>query len=74
MLTLAEAVKSGRLAEFAAQEEARGIGPIDQADFGATLAKMVKAPRSKNRTSRSASRDGLNETETPQDSDPYISR
>ena len=74
MLTLAEAMKHGRLSEFIAQEEARGIGPIDRADFDATLAKLVKAPRSKNRTSRSASRDGSNETETPQDSDPYFSR
>jgi hypothetical protein len=74
MLSLTEAVKSNRLQEFITQEEARGIGPIDRTDFDATLAKLVKAPRSKNRTSRSASRDGSNETETPQDSGPYISR
>jgi hypothetical protein len=74
MLSLSEAVKIGRLDEFIAQEEARGIGPIDRADFDAALAKMVKAPQSKNRTSHSASRDGSNETEIPQDSDPCISR
>jgi hypothetical protein len=74
MLSLSEAVKMGRLDEFIAQEEARGIGPIDRADFDATLAKLVKAPRSKNQTSRSASHDGSSETGTPQDNDPYISR
>ena len=74
MLTLAEAVKSGPLAEFAAQEEARGIGTMDRADFDAAVAAVIKAPQSKNRTSRSASRDGSNETEISRDSDPYISR
>ena len=74
MLTLYEANKSGRLEEFIAQEEARGIGPIDRCDFDAALAKVVKAPRSEDRTSRSASRDGSNETEIPQGSDPYTSR
>jgi len=73
-LSLAEAQRLGRLDEFVAQEEARGIGPIDRADFDATLAKLVKAPLSKNRTSRSASHDGSSETETPPDNDPYISR
>ncbi|MFZ0207810.1 MAG: hypothetical protein WAL59_17195 [Roseiarcus sp.] len=34
--------------EFIAQEEARGIGPIDRADFDAVLGKVVKAPRSGN--------------------------
>jgi hypothetical protein len=74
MLSLAEAQKTGRLQEFIAQEEARGIGPIDRADFDAALAKIVRAPRLENRTSHSASRDGSNETETPQGSDPYTSR
>ena len=74
MLTLADAMKSGRLQDFIAQEEARGIGPIDRADFEAARAKLVKAPRSKDRTSSSASRDDSSETENPRDSDPYISR
>jgi hypothetical protein len=30
MITLVEAVKTGRMAEFAAQEEARGVGPTRQ--------------------------------------------
>jgi hypothetical protein len=33
MITLAEAVKTGRMAEFIAQEEARGVGPIDRVDL-----------------------------------------
>ena len=74
MLSLSDALKEGRLDEFIAQEEARGVGPIDRADFDAALAKVVKAPQSKGRTSRSSSGDGSNEIETPQDSDPYISR
>ena len=74
MLSLSDALKHGKIEEFIAQEEARGIGPIDRADFGAAVAKLVKAPQSKGRTSRSASRDGSNGTETPQDTDPYTSR
>jgi hypothetical protein len=74
MLSLTEAVKSNRLQEFIEQEEARGIGPIDRADFDFALGKVIKAPRSKNRTSRSASPDDSSETETPQDSDPCTSR
>lgn len=74
MLSLTEAVKSNRLQEFIEQEEARGIGPIDPADFYFALGKVIKAPRSKNRTSRSASRDGSNESKTPPNSDPYTSR
>jgi hypothetical protein len=70
-LSLSEAVRTNRLAEFIAQEEARGIGPIDRADFEAAFGKVVKAPRSGNRTSRSASHDGSSETETPPDNDPY---
>jgi hypothetical protein len=72
MLTLSDAVKSGRLQEFIKQEEARGIGPIDRAD--ALVTKAVKAPRSEDQTSHSSSRDGSNETQTPQDTAPYASR
>ena len=44
MLTLSEAVKSGRLQDFIAQEEARGVGPIDHSEFDALTAALVKAP------------------------------
>jgi hypothetical protein len=54
-ITLREALESARLSEFAAQEEARGIGPIDRAEFDAATGAIIKAPRSEDRTSRSAS-------------------
>lgn len=61
MLTLSEALKTGRLAEFTTQEEARGVGPVDRKKLDASIkAVITKPPRSAGRTSRSASRDGLN--------------
>jgi hypothetical protein len=36
MLSLAEALKTGRLQEFIAQEEARGVGLINRAAFDAS--------------------------------------
>jgi hypothetical protein len=56
VLTLAEAMKSGRLQEFIAQEEARGIGPADRAKLDRALAKVIKSPKSEDQTSRSALR------------------
>ena len=73
MLTLSEAVKDGRLQEFIAQEEARGVGPIDRAEFDALTAALVKAPLSEDQTSHSASGDGSTETKTRQGSGPYAS-
>lgn len=58
MLTLAEAIKSRRLPEFIAQEEARGVGPADIAELDPALARVIKSPRSEDQTSRSASPDG----------------
>jgi hypothetical protein len=43
-LTLSEAQKTGRLADFAAQEEARGIGPADRDDFKSALGRVITAP------------------------------
>lgn len=40
-MTLAEAMKSGRLDEFIAQEEARGVGPIDRAEFEMLAAALI---------------------------------
>lgn len=57
-LSLASALKNGRLKEFIAQEEARGVGPANQADFDAALAAIVKRPQSEDQTSRSPSRAG----------------
>ena len=44
-LTLREAVASGRLADFIAQEERRGVGPVDGAALDAALARIVTAPQ-----------------------------
>jgi hypothetical protein len=74
MLTLAEAIKDGRLQDFIAQEEARGAGPVDQAAFDALAATLIKAPQSKGRTSRSASGDGLSGKKTRRGSGPCASR
>jgi hypothetical protein len=54
-LTLQTALATGRLSDFMVQEEGRGIGPIDRAEFENAAAKMIKAPRPKDQTSRSAS-------------------
>ncbi|HVE20395.1 MAG TPA: hypothetical protein VNC39_00320 [Acidocella sp.] len=42
-MTLSEALVAGRLPDFIAQEEARGIGPADHYQFD-QLVKMVAAP------------------------------
>jgi hypothetical protein len=55
MMTLAEAVKTGRLQEFIAEQEAAAIGPIDRSKFDALSTALIKAPPPKDRTSRSAS-------------------
>ena len=57
MLSLSEAIRTGRLKEFVAQEEAR-VGPIERAEFDAAVAALIKAPQSEGRTSRSSSGDG----------------
>ncbi len=57
-LSLKEALDSGLLAEFVAQQEARGIGPIDRAEFDVLTATLVKAPQSADQTSRSSSGGG----------------
>lgn len=57
-LSLSEAVRGGRLEEFAKQEELRGVGPVGEGELHSMLSKVIKAPRSKRQTSRSASRGG----------------
>ncbi len=74
MLTLSEAVRNGRLDEFIAQEQARGVGPVDRDAFDALAAALVKAPQSKDRTSRSASGDGSSGKKTRRGSGPCASR
>lgn len=58
MLTLQEAISQGRLREFAAQEEKRGVGPANRRKLDALLKRAAKPQQSKDQTSRSASRDG----------------
>jgi hypothetical protein len=61
MLSLSDAIKSGRLREFAAQEEKRGIGPASKRKLDAAIKKLATTPqRSEGRTSRSSSRGGSN--------------
>jgi hypothetical protein len=73
MLTLSEAIKTGRLQEFAAQEKARSIGPIDRAEFDALSVTLIKAPQSRGRTSRSSSGDGSSGKKTRQGNGPDAS-
>lgn len=59
MLTLTEAVKTGKIAEFVKQEEARGIGPVNRKELDAEIARLATTPlKSKDRTSRSSSAGG----------------
>ena len=60
-LSLKKALKSNRLEEFIAQEEARGIGATNKADFEAALRAGATPRQSEDRTSRSVSRGGSSE-------------
>ena len=55
-LTLAVALKQNRLADFAAQAEAEGIGPADRAQFEKILGR-VTAPLPEGQTSHSPAGD-----------------
>lgn len=68
-ITLSEAISGDRLPEFIAQEEARGIGPIDRAEFDGVVFKVIKAPRSEDRTSHSASAGNSSGKKTRRDTD-----
>lgn len=62
MLSLSEAIKSGRLREFIAQEEARGIGPAQSGDVEKAIKILATTPtQSGDRTSRPPSRGGSTE-------------
>jgi hypothetical protein len=58
VLSLSRALKDGRLHKFVAQEEARGVGPIDRAEFDETAAKLIRTEQSDDQTSGSPRRDG----------------
>lgn len=58
MLSLREAMESGRLQEFIAQEEARGVGPINEGEFNEIASAVIKTRQSDDQTSGSPRRDG----------------
>jgi hypothetical protein len=72
-LSLREAIRANRLEEFIAQEEARGVGPIDRAELDRALVKVIKAPRLEDQTSHSPSRDGSSGKRTRQGNGRRIS-
>lgn len=62
MLTLSDALKTGQLREFIAQEEARGIGPAERKKLDEAIKRLATTPlKSKGRTSRSSSGGGSTE-------------
>ena len=61
MLSLKEAIKLGKLTAFIRQEEARGVGPINEQEFDSALSSTITRPQSVDQTSRSLSRGGLTE-------------
>ena len=58
MLSLREAVESGRLQEFIAQEEARGVDPTSEAEFENTASTVIRTPLQGDQTSGSLRPDG----------------
>jgi hypothetical protein len=62
-MTLTQAIRTGRLAEFIAQEEKRGIGAVDRAELDRVIHILatipIKPTRSTDRTSRFPSAGGL---------------
>ena len=56
-LTLRTAVKTGRLDEFVAQEEVRGVEAVTNGEYEAALAAVIRPPQSEDQTSRSPSDD-----------------
>lgn len=58
MLSLAEALRTNKLDEFIRQQEAAGIGPIEEAAFLQAASKVIKHEQQSDRTLRSASRGG----------------
>lgn len=58
MLSLREAMESGQLQEFIAQEEARGVATIDEAEFENTASSVIRTPLPDDQTSCSLRHDG----------------
>lgn len=61
MLTLTEAIKTGKIAEFVRQEEKRGVGPVSKKKLDAAIKKLATKPlKSAGQTLRSTSGGGSN--------------
>lgn len=58
MLSLKKAISDGRLADFIAQAEASGVGPVREETFDALAAKVIKTSQSGDQTSHSLPVDG----------------
>jgi hypothetical protein len=43
-LSLSEAIRTGRLGDFIAQEEARGVGPAERKALDAALRRSIEEP------------------------------
>ena len=52
-LSLSAALKAGRMADFIAQEEARGVGHIAESDFDELAAKIIRTAPPAGQTSGS---------------------
>ncbi len=57
-MTLVEAIKSGRLSEFIAEQELLGFGKANKKQFDATVKQAVKAPPPQDQTSDFRARGG----------------
>ncbi len=60
-LSLAKALKDGRLEDFILQQENAGVGPISEVEFLLSASKVIKHETQSDRTSHSASSDGSTE-------------
>lgn len=52
-LSLAQAIREDRLADFIEQEEARGVGPADEAAFDDLAESVIRTPPRDDQTSGS---------------------
>jgi hypothetical protein len=64
MLTLSEALKTDRLADFVAQQEAAGLSPAEREAFDRVVRAAVKPAKVVGRTSRSRTGDGSSGSRT----------
>lgn len=62
MVTLRRAIRENRLDDFIAQEEARGVGPINEAELNDAIKVTIKPQQSEDQTSRSHGRGGSSGT------------